>query len=114
MARGAESGSSHGQNPSGRKTCFPTGTLLLSLSEDKDFEVVLLQSVVPQFESRNSSFTKCSVNVLLNFVPFDQSIFYLASHFPYSRQPSKQRKYQPEKMKCDVPEHRDDLTIFMC
>lgn len=84
-----------------------------SVSEEKAYEVALLQSVVYKFENRSSSITQCFINVLLNFAPFHRCIFNLASHFAYSGQPSKQKKYQSEKRKCGVSEHRDDLTIFM-
>lgn len=84
-----------------------------SVSEEKAYEVALLQSVVYKFENRSSSITQCFINVLLNFAPFHWCIFNLASHFAYSGQPSKQKRYQSEKRKCGVSEHRDDLTIFM-
>lgn len=44
-------GSSPGLNPRGREMCFLTGTLLCFLSEEKNFGVALLQSVVGQLRA---------------------------------------------------------------
>lgn len=77
---------------------FSDGTLLIFFSKKKDFRVTHLQPVAVQMRAGINIFSGFSVTVLLNFtLPGLRFFFPFASHFVYSGQPPKQRKYQPEK-----------------